>query len=62
MQKASDAAFKFRNSDDEKAARLLSCAVLGPDQLVASTTLEEADHAQRRLEDVKATGDSLAHA
>ncbi len=59
MQKASDADYKLRDSDYEKAAELLSYSILGPDQFVASNTLEAADVAERRLEEAIAAGDSM---
>ena len=59
MQKASDAEYVLRDEDYQRAAELLSYAILGPDQFVASNTLAEARLAEKRLEEAIDSGDSL---
>jgi hypothetical protein len=42
-----------------EAAQLIAYCMLGRDQFVASNSLDEADRADRRVEDAVAAGDSL---
>ncbi|MEM7547787.1 MAG: hypothetical protein AAF367_19850 [Pseudomonadota bacterium] len=59
MQKASDPGYVLREADYERAAELLSFAILGPDQFVASNTLNAAKLAEQRLEEAITAGDSM---
>lgn len=59
MQKASDVDYVLRDADYEKAAELLCYSILGPDQFVASNTLDAANRAEQRLERAIAAGDSM---
>jgi len=59
MQKASDPGYVLRDADHNKAAELLSYAILGPDQFVACNSLAAAEIAEQRLDDAIAAGDSM---
>ena len=59
MQKASDAGYTLRDADYEKAAELLSFTILGPNQFVASNSLDAADRAEQRVEEALDAGDSI---
>lgn len=59
LQRASNADYVLRDADYEKAAELLSYAILGSDQFVASNTLAAADRAEIRLDEAIASGDSI---
>lgn len=59
MQKASDADYKLRDADYEKAAELLSFTILGHNQFVASNSLDAAERAEQRVEDAIDAGDSI---
>ena len=59
MQKASAADYKLRDADYEKAAELISFAILGPNQFVASNSLSDAERAEQRVEEAIEDGDSI---
>ncbi|MEM9045775.1 MAG: hypothetical protein AAGC81_13885 [Pseudomonadota bacterium] len=59
MQKGSDAEYVLRDADYERAAELLSYAILGPDQFAASNSPDAAQAAEQRLEEAIDAGDSL---
>lgn len=59
MQKASDADYVLRDADYAKAAEILSFAILGKDQFVASNSLLAAERAEQRVEEAIEDGDSM---
>ncbi|MEM1277498.1 MAG: hypothetical protein AAGH74_13310 [Pseudomonadota bacterium] len=59
MQKASDADYVLRDTDHQRAAELLSYAILGPEQFAASNTPDAAQTAELRIDEAIAAGDSL---
>lgn len=59
MRKASDEDYVLRDADYNKAAELISYAILGPNQFVASNTLDAANIAEQRVEDAIDAGDGI---
>ena len=59
MRKASDPGYALRDPDYQKAAELLSFAVLGQNQFVASNSLAAAEAAERRLDDAVDAGEGI---
>ena len=59
MQKASDADYVLQDADYAKAAEILSFAILGKDQFVASNSLLAAERAEQRVEEAIEDGDSM---
>ena len=59
LQKASDPGYKLRDGDFEKAAELLCFAILGPNQFIASNSLEAAERAEHRVEEAMEAGDNI---
>lgn len=59
MQQESGAASKLRDADYTRAAELLGYSILGPDQFLASNTIDAANRTDFRLEAAIAAGDGL---
>ena len=59
MQKASDADYVLQDADYAKAAEILSFAILGKDQFIASNSLLAAERAEQRVEEAIEDGDSM---
>ncbi|MFK7943385.1 MAG: hypothetical protein AB8B85_10810 [Paracoccaceae bacterium] len=59
MQKGPNAASKLRGANYVGAGELLGYAILGPDQFVASNSVDAANSAKLRLEAAIAAGDGL---
>lgn len=59
LRNASGAASKLRDADVARAAEQLAYAILGPDQFVASNTLDAAKRAEDRVDRAIAAGEGL---
>ncbi len=59
MKTASDREYVLGDADYKRAAELLSYAILGPDQFVASNDLAAAQTAEQRIDDAIAAGDGI---
>ena len=59
MRKASGAGYVLSDRDYETAAELMSYAILGPDQFVASNSLDAARLAGERVDMAIAAGENL---